>query len=398
MIMDNNIFPTKKLVEGISGYDLLESGGYVKQISSGFFVFLPLGTKLVHNISNMIRDAAYLYGFGEVDIPALQDIKMWQQSGRIDKYGNNFFTVLNSKGSDYVLAPTHEEAILNLYNELDLPDNSLPWKVFRIGECMRDETRPAFNLIRSKSFILADFYTLCKTKDATDEVVKDLKEMVVYILNSQNLKFEVAQYLKRPNVWSFWTKSKSHQCMVALCETCNRSFRNYTEAEDCPYCHDKNIKLYQGIEFGDVAASYDSISAPLGIKSKDGQCIHLAFAGIGVSRMVQILAEQNHDDRGLVLPYSIAPYRVHIIPNEDRKTEALKIYNMLTDNNIEAILDVRDISLGRKFIDADLIGCPIHITLGNKTAPDVIELKNRLSRTTYQICINCTEEILHHIL
>ena len=383
--MDHSLYPTKGLPDNFTSFDLLESAGYIKQISSGFYAFLPLGVELLQNISRAVRKTATHYSFGEVNMPLLQDISLWQQSERIRKYGDSLFTVTNPNGSNFIVGPTYEEAILKLYVKLGLSDESLPWKVFRIGECERNETRPAFGLIRSKSFILADFYVLTANEVSANEAVEELQGIVRQVLNGFGLQFHVAKYLQRNNAWSFWMDSESKQCTPTFCYSCGESYRSFDTLERCPHCNSANLSVHNGIELADVATSYDNISIPLGAKRRNGEHIHLAFAGIGISRLVQILAEQNHDKSGLIWPYDIAPYKTQIVTNKIRKQEAIGVYDLLMKNNIKTILDIRELSMGKKFVDADLVGCPIHIILGTNTATGVTELKNRIDGTKQRI-------------
>ncbi len=107
--------------------------------------------------------------------------------------------------------------------------------------------------------------------------------------------------------------------------------------------------------------------------------VHVAMMGLGVSRLLQLIAENHHDDRGLVFPYHIAPYLVHMIAGEARASEARQLYHNLKRGGYSVLLDLRKQSLGRRLVDADLLGAPFRVVLGNKTNAGLYEVRNRLT-------------------
>jgi len=100
--------------------------------------------------------------------------------------------------------------------------------------------------------------------------------------------------------------------------------------------------------------------------------------GIGPSRLMGTIVEFYHDDRGIIWPEAVAPFKVNLIVLDRRFKEGEELYNRLQKNGIEVLYDDRDVSPGEKFIDADLIGCPIRLVISNKTlARKSIEIKKR---------------------
>jgi prolyl-tRNA synthetase len=387
MIIVNNTFLTSKSSNKRSGFELLENAGYIKKMSSGFYTYLPLGLKLIQNISNVVRSFADSFEFNEISTPILQEATLWQTSGRLGKYTENIFSISDNNGQAYIVSPTCEEVILSLYSSISQNRDILPWRVFQVGERERNEDRPAFGLIRSKSFILADFYSLTKNQcDAENEIIK-LSSIIQGSLSKLEIKFEKAKYSYQTNTLSFWTESKSKQCNLVICKNCNGQFRYNQEFTICPDCQSKQLSYVNGVELADASIKGTEISAAIGAKSKQDEPVFLTVAGIGISRLAQIAAEQHCDDQGLLWPLFLAPYEVYIISNSDRQSEAKILHEKLVNEGVQTVADFRDLSMGKKLIDANLIGSPIHVILGNHTEYGIVELNNRLTNTKLNLSV-----------
>ncbi len=164
-------------------------------------------------------------------------------------------------------------------------------------------------------------------------------------------------------------------------------FRNIEEGDLCPICKNEKIKTCRGIEVGHIFK--------LGTKySKSMECTFLdengkeqvpimGCYGIGVSRCLAAIIEQNCDENGIIWPMSVAPYQAIVVPvnvkDETQNTIAEEIYKELTAKGIETIIDDRNERAGVKFNDAELIGIPLRITVGKKAAEGIVEFKERKS-------------------
>jgi prolyl-tRNA synthetase len=159
---------------------------------------------------------------------------------------------------------------------------------------------------------------------------------------------------------------------------------NVIEGDLCPEC---NGKLYfkKGIEIGNLFKLGTKYSEHLGLTYLDEenkeQYVTMGCYGIGIGRILASVIEQHNDDAGMILPVSIAPYQVIIVPvntkDETIMDYANKLYKDMRDNNIDVMLDDRDERAGVKFNDADLIGIPLRITIGKKLSDGLVEVKSR---------------------
>ncbi|MFC4768823.1 proline--tRNA ligase [Effusibacillus consociatus] len=161
-------------------------------------------------------------------------------------------------------------------------------------------------------------------------------------------------------------------------------FRNVIEGDTCPRC-EGTLKFYRGIEVGHVFKLGTKYSEKLGAKYLDQngkeQVMIMGCYGIGVSRVLSAIVEQNHDDNGIIWPLSVAPFHVHLIPvsakDETQMKLAEELYERLRSNGVEVLLDDRDERPGVKFKDSDLTGIPIRVTIGKGAADGRVEYKER---------------------
>jgi prolyl-tRNA synthetase len=112
--------------------------------------------------------------------------------------------------------------------------------------------------------------------------------------------------------------------------------------------------------------------------------------GIGLGRCVSAIVEQHNDEKGIIWPYSLAPYKVCIVPatnNESQISLAESIYNELTSKGIDTLLDDRDERLGVKLNDMDLIGIPVRILVGKRSSENIIEFKMRNNEVVEEITV-----------
>ena len=168
-------------------------------------------------------------------------------------------------------------------------------------------------------------------------------------------------------------------------------FRNVKEGEIAP--DGKPLKFTPGIEIGHIFKLGTHYSSKLGSQVLDSNGrltdVIMGSYGIGVTRLLSAVAEQNADENGLVWPNSIAPFDVHVIPvnakKEDQMAMADKIDQQLTEAGYEVLVDDRKERAGVKFADSDLIGIPIRVTVGKKAQDGIVEIKIRKTGETVEV-------------
>ncbi|MFD0618859.1 proline--tRNA ligase [Paenibacillus sp. GCM10027629] len=175
--------------------------------------------------------------------------------------------------------------------------------------------------------------------------------------------------------------------------------RNVVEGDVCPHCDQGRLQFSRGIEVGQVFKLGTRYSEKMRAAFLDAsgreQTMVMGCYGIGVSRILSAVVEQQHDDHGICWPEAIAPFHVHLIPvslqdnSQAELTESL--YQRLRANGVEVLLDDREERPGIKFKDSDLIGIPHRIVVGKQAAEGKVELKQRSRKDTEVLTI---EEVI----
>lgn len=172
--------------------------------------------------------------------------------------------------------------------------------------------------------------------------------------------------------------------------------KNVQEGDICPNCKNGHLHFKKGIEVGNTFKLGTKYSESLGLnyldENNDLKPVVMGCYGIGIERLIAAVVEQNHDEKGIIWPMNVAPYKVCIvlISNKDEKQVQIaeEIYNKLNDMKIDTILDDRDERPGVKFNDMDLIGIPIRITIGKKVNEGKLEVKRRNNDQVQEIEID----------
>jgi prolyl-tRNA synthetase len=149
----------------IPSHKLLLRAGLIRKLAGGLYTFLPLGHRTLRKIEQIVREEMDRTGALEVIMPALQPPEIWQQSGRYESAKDVLFKATDRAKREWVLGPTHEEAITSLMSGELSSYRQLPKNFYQIQTKFRDEIRPRFGLMRTREFIMKDAYTF----DATDE-------------------------------------------------------------------------------------------------------------------------------------------------------------------------------------------------------------------------------------
>ena len=152
----------------VASHRLLVRAGYIRRQAPGVFAWLPLGLKVRRKIEAIIRDEMTNAGAQEVHFPALLPREPYEQTGRWEKYGDGIFRLKDRKGSDYLLAPTHEEVFTLLVKDLYSSYKDLPLAIYQIQDKYRDEARPRAGLLRGREFSMKDAYSFDYTDDGLD--------------------------------------------------------------------------------------------------------------------------------------------------------------------------------------------------------------------------------------
>ncbi|MBR1796092.1 prolyl-tRNA synthetase [Candidatus Saccharibacteria bacterium] len=368
--------------------------GYVHKELAGVYDFLPLGLRVLENIKHIIREELNAIGCQELQLTALQNPELWQKTNRwSDQQVDIWFKTALSAGGELGLAPTHEEPITNLMKSYVKSYKDLPIYAYQFQTKFRNELRAKSGIMRTREFLMKDLYSFCADEETHNAFYHEVEKAYARIYERCGIGDCTYQTFASGGIFAKF----SHEFQTLL-----------PVGEDTVYYNkDKSVVLNEEVllpevldEFGlkkedlqsENAAEVGNIftlkykySEPLGLKFTDKenkeQIVYMGCYGIGVSRVMGVIAEKFLDDKGLVWPENVAPYKYHIIGigEEGSKTAA----ELEAKHPAEILLDDRDMRPGAKFADADLMGMPYRVVISDKTlASGEVEFTNRKTGET----------------
>jgi len=337
-------------------------------------------------------------GGQELSLTALQEKELWEKTDRWDdKKVDAWFKTKLKNDTEIGLGFTHEEPLTRLAKEYVSSYRDLPFSAYQFQTKFRNETRAKSGLMRTREFIMKDLYSFSKDKAEHDKFYEQAKQAYVNIFNRFGIGDLTYVTFASGGVFSEF----SHE------------FQTLTEAgEDIIYVDEKkkiavNKEVYtdevlkslglnkdelverKAVETGNIFTLGTRFSDALGLtyKNENGEVtpVFMGSYGIGPARSMATVVEVLSDENGIVWPASIAPFRVHVLTlGTDTRVKELsdEVYKTLEANNIEVLYDDRDIRAGEKFADADLIGIPTRVIVGDKTIESgLFEVKDRATGT-----------------
>ncbi len=221
----------------VKSFTLLLRGGFIRQVASGIYIFLPLGWRVFKKISNIIREEMDRIGGQEFYYPALTPKELWEASGRWYSFGDDMFRLKDRRGREFSLAPTHEEIISELVKNEIRSYKELPQIWYQIQVKFRDEPRPRGGLIRCREFAMKDSYSLDASWEGLDESYKLHYEAYSRIFRRCGLKFKIAEastgLMGGKESHEFMVESNSGEDTLVFCPKCSYS-ANIEVAEAYP--------------------------------------------------------------------------------------------------------------------------------------------------------------------
>ena len=251
-------------------------------------------------------------------------------------------------------------------------------------------------LLDSKSIELADFASVVEITNAKVGFAGPIGINIEIIIDNEVLHMK--NFIVGANKTDYHYKNVNLKDFKYT----NADIRNIKVNDKCPNCNGK-IYFKKGIEIGNTFKLGTKYSEAMKLnyldESNNLKPVVMGSYGIGIGRCMGSIVEQNHDDKGIIWPYSVAPFKVCVVPansnDENQMYLSNKIYDQLINNNIDALLDDRDERLGVKLNDMDLIGIPLRILVGKKSIDNIVEFKQRSNTEIEELTI---EEAIKKIL
>ena len=374
---------------------LLIKAGFIHKEMAGVYTFLPLGLRVIENIKQIIREELDNIGANEMKMTALQKKDSWEKSGRwstdLDD-GIWFKTNLNS-GSELGLAFTHEEPITNIMRSFISSYKDLPVYAYQFQSKFRNELRAKSGLMRGREFLMKDLYDFSLNEEQHKEFYEKMKGVYKKIFNRIGIGDKTFLTISNGGVFSkysfeFQTLCEAGEDILVFDKekgmAINKDDFNDQVLSDFNINKDDyNFVEQKSVEVGDIYSLGEKYAKAIGLLYKDEngeeKPVFMGSYGIGIPRVMGVVAEIFSDEKGLVWPDSITPFKVHLI-NIEEEEKANFFYQKLQKMGIEVLWDDRDKRCGEKFADSDLMGIPYRVLVSEKSLKNGgYELKERVS-------------------
>ncbi|HET8991701.1 MAG TPA: aminoacyl--tRNA ligase-related protein [Candidatus Saccharimonadales bacterium] len=373
---------------------LLIRAGFIYKEMAGVYAYLPLGIKVLENIKRIVREEMNAVGGQELIMTNLQRPDLWEKTDRWDdsKVDVWFKTKLQND-TELGLAWSHEEPITDMMRSYISSYRDLPANVYQFQTKLRNELRAKSGIMRGREFVMKDMYSYSLDEKQHQAFYDTVTEAYLKIFTRVGLGEQTFVTYSSGGAFTkfsheFQTVTDAGEDVIYLDSDRKLAINKevYTDEVIEHLGLDKSkLKEVKAAEVGNIFSfgTVKSEELDLSYTDKTGQkkFVVLGSYGIGITRLMGVIAEVFADDKGLVWPEAVAPYKVHLIRIGDKAstvTEADKLYNLLTEAGIEVIYDDRNLRVGESFADADLLGIPHRVVISDKTVANAkLEWKKR---------------------
>ncbi|MBX4190936.1 prolyl-tRNA synthetase [Candidatus Saccharibacteria bacterium] len=378
---------------------LLIRAGFVHKEMAGVYSYLPLGMRVIENIKQIVREEMDAIGGREMLLSTLQHPQIWKATDRwSDDKVDVWFKSTLGQDSEVGFGWSHEEPMARIMAQFINSYKDLPVYTYQFQTKLRKELRAKSGLLRGREFIMKDFYSFCRDRDQHEEFYEQITEAYMKVYN--RLSIGDITYKTFASGGPFSKFSHEFQTLSPV-------------GEDKIYFHEgEGIAINQevlsdevladlgiqreglvektAVEVGNIFTFGARYSEPLGLFFTDDngvqQPVFMGSYGIGISRLMGLLAEHFTDEHGLVWPKNIAPYEIYLASlGEDSEVSrnADIVYQTLISAGISVLYDDRDERPGEKFADADLMGMPFRVVVSQKSLEaGGVEVKQRTESET----------------
>ena len=383
--------------ESAKNAQLLIKAGYIHKEMAGVYSLLPLGFKVVDNIKRIINEEMKKLGSEEIIMSTLQNKEVWEKTDRWDDTKVDIWFKSELKnGNEVGFGWSHEEPITEMMRSHIASYKDLPRYVHQFQNKLRNETRAKSGIMRCREFVMKDMYSFCRTEEDHMKFYDQATEAYMKIFDRVGLgsttyvtsagggvftdkfshEFQTICDAGEDEIYIHKTEKLAINGEIFNDETLGKLGKNKGDFEAKKTAEVGNIFTFgtdkcekMGLFFTDT----DSAKKP----------VYLGSYGVGVTRLMGVMAEIFADDKGLVWPEAVAPFSLHLVSlakDKDGETHkrAEELYKKLTDAHVEVLFDDRDEQAGSKFADSDLLGIPMRVVISDKSlASGGVEMKER---------------------
>ena len=373
---------------------LLIRAGFIHKEIAGAYDYLPLGKRVMDNITRVVREEMNAIDGQEIEMTALQNKELWEASGRFDdSVIDVWFKSAITGGGETGLGNTHEEPITNMMREFIHSHKDLPAAVYQFQTKFRNEKRAKSGIMRGREFLMKDLYSFSRSRDEHDAYYERAKD--AYHAIFRRLGIGDRTYLTSASGGSFSPYSHEFQTLCEVGEdtiyldrakqiAVNDEIYTDEVLKDLGLEKDK-LEKHAAVEVGNIFSLGTKFSDALGLSYLDEnnteQSVIMGSYGIGISRVMGALVELFGGENAMLWPRSVAPFSLHLIQlgsDDGSCAQAERMYETFTENGIAVLWDDRDETAGAKFAESDLIGVPVRLIVSDRARESGgVEVTNR---------------------
>lgn len=376
--------------------ELLIRGGFIHKEMAGVYSFLPLGLRVLKKIENIIRTEMDEIGGLEMRTSAMQSREVWEKSNRwSDDVVDNWFKTTLKSGGEVGLSFTNEEAYANILKQYVNSYKDLPTYPYDFKMIFRNETRAKSGIMRGREFYWKALYSFSQDDAEHQEFYEKAKRAYKNIF--QKVGIGHLTYMTFASGGTFSKFSHEFQTLTGAGEdtiyvdeskgiAVNKEVYTDEVLADLGLEKDKLVE-HRAVEVGNIFSLGTKFSEPFDLTytNKEGErnLVVMGSYGIGLGRLMGTIVEVLSDDKGIIWPEEIAPYKVHVLAlgdNAEAFGKAQELHDILNQKGIEVLFDDRTgLSAGEKFADADLLGMPYRIVVSERSLKEGgYEVKRRM--------------------
>ena len=375
--------------------ELLLRAGFINKELAGVYSYLPLGLKVVKKIESIIREEMDAIGGQEIVLPSLQDKATWEPTNQWDDGNVDIWFKSKLKNETEVgFGWSHEAVMTKTLKNFMSSYKELPKLVYQFQTKFRNETRAKSGIMRTREFVMKDLYSFARDEKEHEEIYNKVKEAYKNIFKRAGIGHLTYYTYASGGVFSdfsheFQTLTGAGEDTIYVDEDKSLAINKevYTDKVIAELGLDKDsLTEHKAVEVGNIFPLGTRFSEALDLKYQtengDKKPVIMGSYGIGLGRLMGTIAEVLSDDKGLIWPESIAPFKVHLLSlgsSAEVRKEADKLYETLGQKGVEVLFDDREeASAGEKFADSDLIGIPFRVVVSERSIQDGgFEVKKR---------------------
>ncbi|MBI3624142.1 prolyl-tRNA synthetase [Candidatus Saccharibacteria bacterium] len=369
--------------ESSKNAQLLIQAGFIHKEMAGVYSFLPLGKRVLDNIAQIVRKEMDAVGGQEILMPALQLKERYEKTGRWDdQVVDNWFKTKLVNGAELGLGFSHEENLSPLLKNFLGSYKDLPLMIYQIQTKFRNELRSKSGLLRGREFLMKDMYSFAISQKQHEQVYEKIKQAYYKIYERLGIGQQTFLTFASGGVFTkfsheFQTLTDAGEDTIYLDRQKRLAINREVISDEVIQnlgLNKKDLEQVRGVEVGNIFSLGTKFSDPFELAARDEQgepvTLIMGCYGLGISRVMGTIIELLADDKGLVWPETIAPFKVYLARLGSQKaviTAAEELYKVLTHRGITVLYDNRDESAGTKLTDADLMGIPYRLVVSDKT-------------------------------